>query len=498
MFESAQLGHKIDKSTYKEQEPLLREALLAVQYQLKEQAHFPVVILLGGVPTAGKAETANLLLEWLDPRLIESHAFGIKSDEELARPAMWRYWRALPPKGKIALMFGGWYAGPMWDYLQGGYADRFEHEVERIARFEKMLADEGVLLLKFWLHLPKDELKQRIKKLEADDRTAWRVTKQDKQFLKHYDQIMEAQLAMVMRSNLADAPWRVIEGSDANYRSLTVGKQVEEAIKHHLARATPKQNRVEAAPLLPSIDGLRLLDKLELDGDLSKADYAVKLEELQGRLNLLTRHPKFKNTSVSLVFEGMDAAGKGGSIRRITAALDARQYRVVPIAAPTEEERAQPYLWRFWRHVPQHGRMTIFDRSWYGRVLVERVEGFAPRADWMRAYNEINDFEAELDAANSIVLKFWLAISKEEQLRRFEEREKIEFKRFKITDEDWRNRDKWDEYIVAASDMIDRTNTLHAPWHMIGANNKYQARISILEKLCEALESRLQSKDKKK
>ena len=187
----------------------------------------------------------------------------------------------------------------------------------------------------------------------------------------------------------------------------------------------------------------------------------------------------------------MDAAGKGGAIRRITAALDARQYRTIPIAAPTEEERAQPYLWRFWRHLPPHGQLTLFDRSWYGRVLVERVEGFATRADWMRAYGEINDFEAQIDAANVIVVKFWLAISKEEQLIRFKAREAIEYKQFKITEEDWRNREKWDAYIDAGSDLVERTSTANAPWHLVGANNKYHARLSVLRHLCERIEAAL-------
>ena len=301
----------------------------------------------------------------------------------------------------------------------------------------------------------------------------------------------------MLRTNLADAPWRVIEGSNANYRNISVGRQIEEAIRHHLERASVKQNRVDAAPLVPSIDGVRLLDKLPLDHDLSKEEYKVRLEELQGRLNGLTRHPKFKNHSVVCVFEGMDAAGKGGAIRRITAALDARQYRTIPIAAPTEEERAQPYLWRFWRHLPPHGQITLFDRSWYGRVLVERVEGFASRADWMRAYGEINDFEAQIGMANVIVVKFWLAISNEEQLKRFKGREAIEYKRFKITDEDWRNRDKWDEYITAGSDLIERTSTPASPWHSIGANNKYYARLEVLRRLCEQIEAALNSKGKK-
>jgi len=194
-----------------------------------------------------------------------------------------------------------------------------------------------------------------------------------------------------------------------------------------------------------------------------------------------------------VVFEGNDAAGKGGSIRRISAAMDARQYRIVPVAAPPEEERAQPYLWRFWRHLPRHGRVTIFDRSWYGRVLVERVEGFCSHAEWMRAYGEINDFERQMAAHGAIIVKFWMAISQEEQLTRFKEREAIGFKRFKITEEDWRNREKWDDYVLAVGDMVDRTSTSIAPWTMIEANDKYFARVKVLQTLCDALKSALKN-----
>lgn len=497
MFESAQLGHRIDKDVYQVEEEALRQALLDVQYRMGERADFPVVILLSGVPCAGKGDMANRLMEWMDPRHINSHAFGSLSDEERSRPHMWRYWRTLPPKGKISILFGGWYSGATWEYLSAGRELEFQREVERIAHFEKMLADEGVLLLKFWLHLSQEKLEKRLKKLAEDKLTAWRVSEEDRHFAKNYAEIIEASASMLMRTNLADAPWRVVEGVDANYRSLEVGKQILAAIEQHLARHSVRQNRVEAAQIQPPVDGVRLLDRLKLDHALERDVYKEKLEALQGRLNLLTRHPHFSDLSVVMVFEGMDAAGKGGTIRRITAALDARQYRIVPIAAPTEEERAQPYLWRFWRHLPQRGFVTIFDRSWYGRVLVERIEGFASRADWMRAFGEINEFESQLDEANIIVVKCWLAISKEEQLLRFQEREQTEWKRFKITEEDWRNREKWEDYITSASDMVERTSTQHAPWHLIPANNKWHARLQVLEILCNAIDARLKKKKTK-
>jgi polyphosphate kinase 2 (PPK2 family) len=209
---------------------------------------------------------------------------------------------------------------------------------------------------------------------------------------------------------------------------------------------------------------------------------------LQARLANLSRDPRFASHSVVLVFEGMDAAGKGSTIRRVTQALDARHYRVVPVAAPSDEERAQPYLWRFWRHVPRHGHATIFDRSWYGRVLVERVEKFCAEPDWMRAYEEINSFEEQLAESGAIVVKFWMAITPDEQLRRFGERKATAHKQFKITEEDWRNRKKWPQYEKAVAEMIDRTSTDIAPWHVVASDDKLFSRIEVLRYLCERIE----------
>jgi polyphosphate:AMP phosphotransferase len=369
---------------------------------------------------------------------------------------------------------------------------QLERRIDDIVHFEKMLAREGVLLLKFWFHLSKEKQKKRLEQLEKDPNTQWRVTAQDWDNFEKYDKFMQVSEQVLRDTSTADAPWIVVEGEDANYRSLTVGKLLLQAIQARLAHQPDITDITEAAPLLPPIDDLQLLDSLTLDQELSKKDYKKELEKLQGRLNLLSRDPKFKQHSVVAVFEGNDAAGKGGSVRRITAALDARQFTIIPIAAPSEDELAQPYLWRFWRHIPRRGRFTIFDRSWYGRVLVERVEGFCKEADWMRAYSEINDFEEQLAIQGVIVVKFWLAISKEEQLKRFNEREEIGFKRFKITEEDWRNREKWDDYVHAVGDMVERTSTDVAPWTLVEANNKYYARIKILTTLCEAIEKALE------
>ncbi len=488
MFESAELDHKIDKATYDEEVPKLREALLEAQMDLAKQSKFPVIILIGGLDGAGRGETVNLLNEWMDPRFIQTHGMGEPSDEELDRPMMWRFWRELPPKGKIGVFLGSWYTWPILNRVAGRTEDGdLDQSMERAKRLEKMLTDEGALIIKFWMHLSKKKQEKRLQLLEENPKTRWRVTHRDWKHFKKYDKFRVVHEKVIRYTSSAEAPWTIVEGYDPHYRSLTVGKVILEAIRNRLDDTEIKTAEVQAPPL-PSIDHLNILKNLDLTQSIEKKQFKSELEKYQGKLALLTREAKFKELTVIAVFEGNDAAGKGSSIRRITSALDARRYNIIPVAAPTEEERAQPYLWRFWRHIPRRGRVTIFDRSWYGRVLVERVEGFCSKADWMRAYNEINDFEAQLVRHKIVVIKFWLAISKDEQLVRFNEREKISFKRFKITDEDWRNREKWEDYEQAVCDMVDRTSTDCSPWTLVEANDKNFARIKILKTLCREIE----------
>ncbi|MFZ1613810.1 MAG: polyphosphate:AMP phosphotransferase [Holophaga sp.] len=492
MFESAELGHRIDKEVWEREIPALREALLDAQYDLVSAKKFPVVLLIAGVDGAGKSAVVATINEWMDPRHVQTHGFDDPSDEELERPYMWRYWRALPPKGKIGIFDGSWYS---WPILQRAYnkisSDRLDQDMELVRRFEQMLIDEGALVLKFWMHLSKDVQKKRLKKLEGDPKTRWRVTERDWRHFKLYDTFREVSERALRHTSTAQAPWIVVEALDPRYQKLTVGKILLEQLRARLDNPGTKASIVQAPPSITSIDGVNLLQKMDLTKSLEKAQYEKELEEYQGKLALLTRHRNFSKHNVVCVFEGVDAAGKGGSIRRITQAIDARMCRIVPIAAPTEEERAQPYLWRFWRHLPSRGKVEIFDRSWYGRVLVERVEGFCDEADWMRAYGEINDFEAQMAKSGTILLKFWVAISKEEQLRRFEARQVTSFKRFKITDEDWRNREKWEIYETAICDMLERTSTEFAPWTLVESEDKYYGRIKILKTLCQRLEDAL-------
>jgi polyphosphate:AMP phosphotransferase len=491
MFESAEIGHKIDKAAYRAAVPVLRAALLETQVDLFENKKIPVVVLISGQDGAGKGETINVLYEWMDPRFLTTLAFAEPTDEETERPAMWRYWRSLPPKGRVGIFAGSWYSDPIRERIQGEISlKELDARAEQINRFEAMLVNEGALVLKFWFHLTKDGQEKRLKALERDPLTAWRVTQWNWDRLKTYDQLQDVAGHLLRITNTAWAPWVVVEGTCDRYRSLTVGQILLSAMKDRLAN--PQRQQTPVAPIVRvDTDGRNVLSELDLKLALEEKPYKEELAKWQGRLSELVRDPRFKGRSLVCAFEGADAAGKGGAIRRIGAALDARQYQVIPVAAPTEEERAQPHLWRFWRHLPRKGHIAIFDRTWYGRVLVERVEGFCSESDWLRGYTEINDFEHEMSDSGVIVVKFWLQISQAEQLRRFKEREKIEFKRFKITQEDWRNREKWTAYQQAICDMVERTSTGNAPWTMVEANDKNYARVKILRTLCERVEVEL-------
>jgi polyphosphate:AMP phosphotransferase len=492
LFESASLKHRIDKAAYRREAAKLRQALLEAQYDLMQGGRFPVLILIAGVEGAGKSETVNLLNEWMDPRYIRTSAFFDPSDEERERPHLWRFWRALPAKGRIGIFFGAWHTMPILERVQRKIGEgEFTRQVAEIQRLEKMLSDEGVLLLKYWFHLSKSQQRKRMDELASDPKTRWRVTDRDREYFNLYKRFIKVSDVFLRKTSTGEAPWIVVPGAGARYRTLTVARHLLLSMRERLDEKPLKRVPDRTPPLPAPADRLNVLRALTLDQPMTKAQYAKELEKWQGRLNVASRDPRFRQLSVVAVFEGNDAAGKGGAIRRVTGALDARCYGNVSIAAPTEEERAQPYMWRFWRHVPRHGRFTFFDRSWYGRVLVERVEGFAAERDWMRAYAEINDFEQAMLRHGSVVVKFWLAVSKEEQFRRFKLRERVAFKRFKITQEDWRNRKKWDAYETAVCDMVDRTSTATAPWTLVEANNKYHARIKVLKTLCRAVEEAL-------
>jgi polyphosphate:AMP phosphotransferase len=498
MFEAAELGRKVAKGDYREQLPELRAGLLQAQLELRK-AGVPVIVVLSGAEGAGKSETVQRLHEWLDPRGIETNVFGPLSDEERERPPYWRFWRTLPARGRIGLFFGSWYTDPLVKHAYGeSRTSDLERQAGRIAFFEQMLVDDGALLLKFWLHLSKKAQRKRFESLEGSPETSWRVSPLEWKHYKHYGRFVKASELCLRWTDSARAPWFIVEASDERYRELMVGRILLEAMRRRLESggdgatgpAAHLPSRIPAPPPTPEAS-LTVLDHVDLEKRLDDDAYARKLLKLQARLSRLTRAAADKKRSSVIVFEGWDAAGKGGGIRRLTEAIDARLCRVIPVAAPTDEERAHHYLWRFWRHVPRSGLVTIYDRSWYGRVLVERVEGFAREGEWMRAYLEINDFEQQLVESGVVLTKFWVHVSPEEQLRRFEDRQRTAYKQHKITEEDWRNREKWEAYRAAVNDMVVRTSTRKALWTLVAGNDKKFARIQMLETVCRRLERAL-------
>jgi polyphosphate:AMP phosphotransferase len=489
MFESAEIEHDIDKAAFEELLPQLRTDILNAQFDLIEAKTFPTILLFSGMEGTGVVDTLTNAYTVLDARHVVASAFDKPTAEESERPRMWRYWRMLPPKGEMGIYVGAWYSAPLTRRVLGNASvAEFEQELDRIKRFESMLASEGALILKFWLHLARDEQKKRLKKLARSARTSWRVEESPWGGSKRYKDVKRAAEDMMRVTGTDHAPWISVNASNRYHRGLTIATTILNAINARLAEGGAGATPVIAPVTVPAIDDRNVLTALDLSLQLEKADYKKQLARYQDRLNELLSRKKFRKRSLVLVFEGNDAAGKGGAIRRVIQFMDPRRYRVNQFAAPTDEEKAQPYLWRFWRRLPRQGDVAIFDRSWYGRVLVERIENFCPEADWRRAYGEINDFEAEMSDAGAIVVKFWLAIDKDEQEARFKAREETGYKRYKITDEDWRNREKWDDYATAVCDMVDHTSTSAAPWTLVEANDKYQARVKVLKTICKRLE----------
>ncbi len=531
MFETAELGIRIPKKEYREREPLLRGELLDLQQQLLEFKEFPAIIVFAGVDGAGKSKSVNLLNEWMDPRWLVTRAYDTPTQEESERPEFWRFWRDLPPKGQIGLYLSSWYSHPVCEYAYNNEdLPVFIDRLDRIIRFENALAEDNALILKFWMHLSRDVQEKRLKSLEKDPLTRWQVKELDWKHWGMYDQFVEAAERTILRTSTGKAPWTVIEGEDENYRNLTVGTMIRDALaaklkdvrveRELMERRRQEESAGEASAgnrcgetgdagnggsptdaSTASRPPLTILGTLDMSRSMKKSDYQKSLKKYQAELSVLCRQAVEQKISTVIVFEGPDAAGKGGVIRRITAAMQARNYRVIPIAAPTDEEADRHYLWRFWRQLPLAGRVLIFDRSWYGRELVERVEGFACEEEWKRAFAEINDFEDQLIDHGIVLVKFWIQISKQEQYARFKAREETPHKRWKLTEEDWRNRERWDDYELAVNDIIQHTSTVVAPWTLVEGDDKRYARIKVIRTLCqrlqEAIDKKSNNKDKK-
>jgi len=491
---------KLQSSEYRQRVNHLRERLPTAQRQL-HRSDVSAVILFAGVDGAGKGDTANLLCRWLDPRRLVTRAFDRTTQEERERPGFWRFWRALPPSGSIGIFFSAWYHDPLLHrvYQHSGPND-LERQIQKILTFEQMLLAEGTLVLKFWLHLDKAAQRKRFEQLQADPEQSWRVTERDWQHWHMYDRFIESSSQIVEATSSGSARWTVIEGLDHRYSALAIGEALLGAIEERVGRpelefdsnaATAAQTEFWA--LEPELDSNgSLFSELDMAQALRPKRYSRELRNHRAKLNSLHRRARQEKLATVVVFEGWDAGGKGGAIRRLTSALDVRDYEVISVGPPSDEARRYHYLWRFWRRLPAAGQLTIFDRSWYGRVLVERVEGFATSEQWKRAYDEIREFEAQLIEHGVVLVKLWLHITPEEQEQRFRERGQVPHKRWKLTAEDWRNRARWSEYEDAAHDMVRLTSTPSAPWTLVEANDKRFARIKVFRTVCAALEQVLQ------
>ena len=495
MLETLDLDKKVDKEAYEKSFPELRDKLRDLQRHTFD-AKVPVAVVFEGWDAAGKGETIGKLVERLDPRGVKLHPISAPLDEERLRPFLWRFWTKIPARGEMAIFDRSWYGRVLVERVEKLVKpEQWRSAYNEIAQFERMLTDDGMVIVKFWLHISEKEQKKRFKDIEKSKYDSWRITKEDWEHHRQYDDYAQAAEEMFERTNTAYAPWTIVEATDKRYRLIKVFKTVADAMQTALnAKAEPAPPK-RAARASVSVQALKemetVLDKVDLTKSLKRKEYEEQLKEYQVRLRELEFKCFDERRPVMIGYEGWDAAGKGGNIRRVTEALDPRGYTVIPIAAPKGDDATHHYLWRFWRQIPKAGHLAIFDRTWYGRVLVERVEGFCSEAEWRRAYQEINEFEVSLTNSGMVLVKFWLQISKDEQLRRFKEREKIEYKHYKITAEDWRNREKWNAYRQAVVDMLQNTSTTYAPWTIVEANDKLWARIRTLRTIVEAIEDGL-------
>lgn len=490
MLELVDLDQRISKAEFDAVFPAL-EARLGQCQRAARAAGIPVVLVFEGWDAAGKGTLINRLALALDPRGFKVHTGASLQESQTLRPWLWPYWNELPAAGAIAIFDRSWYRRLLECRVEGAAAGcRDQPQYEDVLEFERQLTDSGTVLVKFWLHIDKREQKRRLRALARDPDTAWRVGKRERRQHRHYAQWLAAVEEMLQRTSTPYAPWTVVEATQERFARLRVFETVVSAIERELAqRASAEPIKKPTTPHPCPTRRQTVLDRVNLQLRLDRPEYERQLDRLQKQLFELEHRLYIERIPAVIVFEGWDAAGKGGAIRRLAAGLDPRGYEVISIAAPTPDELAHHYLWRFWRRVPKAGHIAIFDRSWYGRVLVERVEGFCSEDQWRRAYQEINEFERQLAEFGTAMVKFWLHIDPEEQLRRFEARQRE--KQWKIGDEDWRNRQKWKQYELAVTEMLERTSTTYAPWTIVEANDKLFARIKVLRTVADTLASRL-------
>ena len=461
-------------------------AKLAVQQMQIKEHKLPVFVLFEGWGTAGKGSILGKIIKEIDPRFFKVATMDIPTEEEKRKPFLYRYFVKIPEAGKFCFLDSGWMDEVTRGCLHGELKEKqYKERIDSVKRFERQLTDNGYLVMKFFFHISQEEQKKRLKGLEKDENTSWRVSSNDTWQNKHYSKCTKVYDQYLNDTNASTSPWYMVDAKNKTWAQLQVLETLVGGIE------TALKNSAMAVPLLQNVFPMEKVPKLSeisLDKSLTDEEYKRQLDELQGRLRMLHNELYRKKIPVVIAYEGWDAAGKGGNIKRITGALDPRGFEVHPIASPEPHEKARHYLWRFWNRLPKTGHVAIFDRTWYGRVMVERLEGFCNENDWQRAYNEINEFEKEPSDWGAVIIKFWVQIDKDVQLARFTDRQNTPEKQWKITEEDWRNRDKWDLYETAVNEMMKKTSTTYAPWHVLESNDKKYARIKALRIVIEEIE----------
>ncbi|MCR5594395.1 MAG: polyphosphate:AMP phosphotransferase [Lachnospiraceae bacterium] len=473
----------------KSQEKEIYRNELAKRQLVIKDAGLPVIVILEGWSASGKGSALGDIIKFMDPRFFRVYNMDVISEEEKRYPFLYRHAIRMPLKGQFSFFDGSVMDEVTYEYLTDKISkEEYDKKVNSVVNYERSLHDNGYLIVKFFLEVSEKDQKERFDKLLDSKNTKWRVNKKDLWQNKNYKKCKKVYDEYMKRTDSKECPWHRIKADDKDQvESIianTIISSIDAAVKEPWVPEIIK-NPYKLAKT-KKLSSIKLKDKV-----LTDEEYKKKLKKLQKELAGLHNKIYRKKIPVIIAYEGWDAAGKGGNIKRVASALDPRGYEVFPIASPSPDEKNRHFLWRFYKRLPKTGHVAIYDRTWYGRVMVERLEGFCSENDWKRAYNEINEFEKDLTDWGAIVIKFWVQIDKDTQLERFTLRQNTPEKQWKITDEDWRNREKWDLYEEAIDEMIAKTSTEYAPWYVLESNDKKYARIKALEIIIEEIKKRL-------
>ncbi len=485
MLEMFRFEKEVNNVDFKSEIKKMQKELFVIQQRIKEK-NLPIIVLLDGVSCAGKGSMLSKISARMEPRGYKIHTMS-KDDRLDLRPSMYNFWLTIPLKGEMAIYDEAWY-NPATQNFEDKY--EFEKYINEVNVFERQLSDDGYLVLKFFLHISKGEQEKRLEKVDDDKAHTWQVTKKEWEENQNYEKVIAHRDEVLEKTNTMSAPWHIIENEEKDIGTYYLLKTLIDKAKEALAENEKITNEnIENSKF--DLIKMPKLSEIDLNKKISDEEFKKEYKKEKEKIKELHSVLYKKKIPMVIAFEGWDAAGKGGAIRRLSWSFDARGLDVYSIAAPSKEELSKHYLYRFWNKLPKIGHISMYDRSWYGRVMVERIEGFTKKQRWEMAYKEINEFEKTLYDFGAVVIKFFIHIDKDTQLERFTDRQNNPEKQFKITDEDWRNREKWDLYEVAIDEMIEKTSTRSAPWIIVEGNSKPYARLKVIRAVRKALEERL-------